>query len=202
MNADDKQDGNGLLIILSGPSGVGKGTICNELMKRDNNIAFSVSATTRKQGPGEISGKDYFFYSEQEFQETLDNDGFLEWAEVHGRRYGTLKSQISEILGADKDCILDIDVQGGIQINQKMPKSCVMIFVKAPSEEELIRRITARKREDPDEIKRRMMTTRWEMTQEANYQYSVVNDQLDEVVGQVLDIIREERIARASAIDR
>lgn len=205
MDAEEKKLNRiaekGLLIVISGPSGAGKGTICGELLKRDENLALSVSATTRDQGPGEIFGREYYFYREEEFQKILDQDGFLEWAEVHSRRYGTLKSQVQEIMGAGKDCILEIDVQGGLQVYQKMANSCVMIFVKAPSEEELIRRITARNREKPDDIRRRMLTARWEMTQEEKYQYSVVNDHLEEVVDQVLEIIREERVIHASAIN-
>ncbi|MDR0468455.1 MAG: guanylate kinase [Peptococcaceae bacterium] len=191
---------SGLLIVISGPSGVGKGTICSELLKRDENLALSVSATTRTPGPNEVFGRNYFFYSDKEFQDIVDRDGFLEWAEVHGKRYGTLKSQMEEVMNAGKDCILEIDVQGGIQVDQKMPGSCITIFVKAPSEEELIRRITSRNREKPEEIKRRMLTARWEMTQEEKYQYTVVNDRLEEAVSQILVIIREERSLHAAAV--
>jgi len=200
MSADGKSKRNGLLIILSGPSGAGKGTICRELLKRDGDLALSVSATTRQQGAEEVFGKEYYFYTEEEFQQIADDDGFLEWAEVHGRRYGTLKREVQAITDAGKDCILEIDVQGGIQVCQRLTESCVMIFVKAPSEEELIRRITARNREKPEEIRRRMLTARWEMSQEDKYQFSVVNEHLDEVVEQILDIVREERITRASAV--
>ena len=190
------------MIVMSGPSGAGKGTICRELLKRDENLALSVSATTRKQSPDEIYGREYFFYSDEEFQKILDGDGFLEWAEVHGRRYGTLKKQVRDIMSEGKDCILEIDVQGGIQVYQRMGESCVMIFVKAPSEEELIRRITARNREEPKEISRRMLTARWEMTQEEKYHYSVINEHLEDAVSNILNIIREERRAHASTIDR
>ena len=192
----------GLLIIISGPSGAGKGTLCKELLKRDGALRYSVSATTRRQSPEEVFGKEYYFYSEEEFQKIVDLDGFLEWAEVHGRRYGTLKSKVQEIVDEGKDCILEIDVKGGLQVEQKMGHACVMIFIKAPSEEELVRRITQRRRETPEEIKRRMMTARWEMTQEEQYQYTVINDRLEEAIEKVLEIIREERIAHASAIHR
>jgi guanylate kinase len=199
---EEKTLEDGLLIVISGPSGAGKGTICRELLKRDDNLALSVSATTRAKGANEIFGKDYFFYSDEKFQDLVDHDGFLEWAEVHGKRYGTLKNQVEEIMNAGKDCILEIDVQGGLQVYEKMPESCITIFVKAPSEEELIRRITARNREKPEEIKRRMLTARWEMTREEKYQYTVVNDQLEEVVDRVLEIIREERSSHATTVHR
>ena len=190
----------GLLIILSGPSGAGKGTICKELLKRDTQLALSVSATTRAKGPGEVHGKDYYFCTDQEFQEIVDQDGFLEWAEVHGKRYGTLKTDVVGILDSGRDCILEIDVQGGIRIKEDVDHSCVLLFVKAPSEEELENRITNRNREKPEEIKRRMLTAQWEMTQEDKYQYSVVNAHVEVVVEEVLNIIREERKAHASTI--
>ena len=114
---------HGHLIILSGPSGVGKGTICKELLKRDPRLALSISATTRPQGPGEIHGKDYYFCTPEEFQALEDQDGFLEWAEVHGNRYGTLKLKVKEILDSGKDCILEIDVQGGPRFLARCPSA-------------------------------------------------------------------------------
>ncbi|MCL1849579.1 MAG: guanylate kinase [Clostridiales bacterium] len=192
--------GGGLMIILSGPSGVGKGTICKSLLRRDENLALSISATTRTRGANEVDGRDYFFHSEEEFQKLVDEDGFLEWAEVHGRRYGTMKTQVQGIMDKGKDCILEIDVQGGLQIAQKMGGKCLMIFIKAPSEDELVHRIAKRRRESEEDIKRRMITAQWEMTQEEKYQHSVVNDELEKAVIEVLEIIREERKAHASAI--
>jgi len=196
----NKRDPEGLIIVISGPSGVGKGTICKRLLEADQNLALAVSATTREQSHTEVDGKDYHFLSEETFQAMIDKDGFLEWAEVHGHRYGTMRDKVLEVVRSGKDCLLEIDVQGGHQIAQSMKESCATIFIKPPSEEELIKRITNRKR-DNDDIKRRMMTARWEMTQEENYQYSVVNDILDEAVDEVLRIIKEVRESHASAID-
>ncbi len=188
----------GLVIVISGPSGVGKGTICQSLLRKDANLSLSISATTREPGPSEVNGESYFFLSEDEFQRMIDEDGFFEWAQVHGRRYGTLKSAVREILESGRDCLLEIDVKGGMQALSKLPKACVMIFIKPPSEEELIRRITNRRRDTPESIKRRMLTARWELTQEEHYQYTVVNDELDKAVEEVLEIIRDERRSHAS----
>ncbi|MCL2166530.1 MAG: guanylate kinase [Clostridiales bacterium] len=198
----DTTDTKGLLIVISGPSGAGKGTICQELLKLDPGLALSISATTRKQSPQEVYGREYYFYTEYAFQKTIEEDGFLEWAEVHGRRYGTLKDKVREIWESGKDCLLEIDVQGGLQIAQKMDANCILLFVKAPSEEELLKRITGRRREDREEIKRRMMTAQWEMTQEEKYHYTIVNDHLADAVEHILEIIREERKANASTIHR
>ena len=204
MSADEKKtvlsESTGLLIVLSGPSGVGKGTICKAILARDSALALSVSATTRERSPSEVHGKDYYFCSEEEFQELLDQDDFLEWADVHGHRYGTIKSKVEEILSEGKDCLLEIDVQGGIQVIKIMGQSCLTIFIKPPSEEELLRRITGRNRDKPEDIKRRMTTAQWEMTQEDKYRYTVVNDVLEDAVEKVLDIIRKERRAHAAAI--
>jgi len=183
----------GHLIILSGPSGVGKGTICKELLKRDPRLALSISATTRPQGPGEIHGKDYYFCTPEEFQALEDQDGFLEWAEVHGNRYGTLKLKVKEILDSGKDCILEIDVQGGLQVLSKMPQCCITIFVAPPSEEELLRRIRNRDRDKPESIALRMKTAQWEMAQEAQYQYTVINDDLETAICRILQILEEAR---------
>jgi guanylate kinase len=190
-----------LLIVISGPSGAGKGTICRELLRLDQSLALSVSATTRKQRPGEVYGREYFFCDDAEFQRVVAREGFLEWAEVHGRRYGTLKEKVDEIIKSGKDCILEIDVQGGLQVYREMKSKCLTIFINAPSEEELIRRISNRNPEKLEEIKRRMLTAQWEITQQDKYQYTVINNDLNMAVKEILDIIKEERKERASAIN-
>ena len=183
----------GRLIILSGPSGVGKGTICKELLKKDPKLALSVSATTRQPGPGEVHGKDYFFCTPEAFQAIQDQDGFLESAVVHGNRYGTLKAYVQEILNSGKDCILEIDVQGGLQVLHQLPDRCITIFVAPPSEEELLRRIRSRDRDKPESIAVRMKTAQWEMAQEDKYQHTVINDDLDIAVNKILQILQDAR---------
>jgi guanylate kinase len=186
------KQGKGRLIIISGPSGVGKGTICKRLLDKMDGLALSVSATTRMPGPNEVNGKDYYFCTTEEFEAIKEQDGFLEWAEVHGQQYGTIKEKVKEILDSGKDCILEIDVQGGQQVLRKLPGQCVTIFVAPPSEAELLRRIQSRNRDKPEDIERRMLTAQWEMAQEEKYQYTVINDDLDEAVDKVIDILINE----------
>lgn len=192
----------GRLIIISGPSGVGKGTICNRMLEKDRSLALSVSATTRKMGPGEEEGREYYFYSKEKFQSVIDAGGFLEWAEIHGNFYGTPRQKVEEYLDQGRDVILEIDVQGGLQVQKKMGDRCVMIFVVPPSEEELLRRIYGRNREKPEEIAVRMKTAQWEMAQEEKYQYTVINDDLEVVVDKIFAIIKEAKEEHVSTFNR
>ena len=192
----------GRLIIISGPSGVGKGTICNRMLEKDRSLALSVSATTRKMGPGEEEGREYYFYSKEKFQSVIDAGGFLEWAELHGNFYGTPRQKVEEYLDQGRDVILEIDVQGGLQVQKKMGDRCVMIFVVPPSEEELLRRIYGRNREKPEEIAVRMKTAQWEMAQEEKYQYTVINDDLEVVVDKIFAIIKEAKEEHVSTFNR
>ncbi|MFZ5755080.1 MAG: guanylate kinase [Bacillota bacterium] len=182
----------GLLIVISGPSGVGKGTICRELFNKYDDIIYSVSTTTRKPRPGEVEGKHYFFTTEEEFQKLIAQDAFLEWAQVYGNYYGTPRQYVEEILQAGKDCILEIDIQGALQVKQKMPEG-IFIFVVPPSLQELIRRITCRGTEDPSEIEKRMSQVSEEMSHLQDYDYIVVNDEVPSAVEQVRAIIVAER---------
>ena len=143
----------GLLIVISGPSGVGKGTICSELLKRHDHIRYSVSATTRKPRPGEIHGRDYYFCSVQEFMEMVEADAFLEWAKVFDNYYGTPVNVVEDTLAQGKDCILEIDVQGALQVKRKKPEG-IFIFIVPPSKEELAKRITGRGRKTGPKLKR------------------------------------------------
>lgn len=182
----------GILLVLSGPSGVGKGTICKALLKNKKDLVYSVSATTRKPRPGEINGKDYFFFSQEEFKRAIKNDDFLEWAKVYDNYYGTPKEYVDDIVNQGKDCILEIDVQGAMQVKEKKPDA-VFIFVVPPSGEELLRRINCRGTENEKEIHKRMSQVKEEMALISNYNYMVVNDDVILAMEKVKAILIAEK---------
>lgn len=168
----------GNLFVISGPSGAGKGTLVNRLVERIPDAWVSVSATTRQPRPGEIDGVHYFFLSDTRFDELIAGNGFLEWADVHGKRYGTLKRTVREQMRLGKQVILEIDVQGALQVRKKIPEA-VLIFVEPPSLEELRRRLEGRGTESPEAIERRMATAEVELTYKMEYDKQLVNDDLD-----------------------
>ena len=185
----------GLLVVISGPSGVGKTTIVHRVQEEFDAV-FSVSATTRPKSQKEMDGEDYFFVTPEKFEEQVSHNEFLEHAEVFGcHRYGTLRKPVREVLGAGKIMLLDIDVQGGMQIRANMPDS-VRIFILPPNEDELLRRLEARGREDSDSIQRRYREAKQEikLSQETGaYQYFVTNDNLELAVAETIAIIRQSR---------
>jgi guanylate kinase len=185
----------GLLVVISGPSGVGKTTIVHRVRDYFNAI-FSVSATTRPKSSREIDGVDYFFITPSAFEQKVNDNYFLEHAEVFGcHRYGTLRAPVKETLAIGKIMLLDIDVQGGMQIRDNMPQS-VRIFILPPSEEELLRRLEARGREDEDSIQRRFQEAKQEikLSQESGaYQYFITNDELELAVAETIAIIQKTR---------
>lgn len=189
---DDNTYKKGNLLVLSGPSGVGKGTICRKLLEEYPHIVYSVSATTRKARPGEVHGRDYFFLSDAEFMRLVEEDAFLEWAQVFEHYYGTPVSFVQNVINQGKDCILEIDVQGALQVKEKYPKG-VFIFIVPPSMEELVRRITCRGTEDNREIDRRMEQAERELQHVTHYDYLVINDDLKKAVKQVYCIITAEK---------
>lgn len=180
----------GLLFVVSGPSGAGKGTICKKLLEKID-IELSVSMTTRKPRPGEIEGKNYFFVSEEEFQRVLAEDGFLEYAQVYGNCYGTPKSIVMEKLEQGKDVVLEIDIQGALKIRNSYPKG-VFIFILPPSMAELRKRITGRGSETEDDINLRLGETLREVSYIDKYNYCVVNGELNEAVSRVAAIVKAE----------
>lgn len=190
----------GLLIVVSGPSGCGKGTICNELLKRNNNVNISISATTRKPRVGEIDGQSYFFVSEEKFKEMIENNEFIEYAHVHSNFYGTPKKFVLDKLGKGEDVLLEIDVQGALQIKKIYPKG-VYIFILPPSMDELKDRIIKRGTETESDILKRLKTAYEELNYAKEYDYLVVNDELLDAVGKVESIITAEKCKTERKID-
>ncbi len=183
----------GLLIILSGPSGVGKGTIRKRIMLDPSlNLIYSVSMTTRKIRPGEEDGKDYFFVSQETFQKNINDNQFLEWAEFVGNRYGTPKAEIQKLRQAGKNVLLEIEINGAKQVISKATgPGLVTIFLMPPSFEALETRIRKRKTESEAIIQERLAKARREMNLHHDYQYLVVNDDVEKTSQQIIDIIKE-----------
>ncbi|HLR33858.1 MAG TPA: guanylate kinase [Tissierellales bacterium] len=183
----------GLLLVISGPSGSGKGTICRELLKRHQNINFSISATTRKPRKGEDHGISYFFIGEEKFKDMIRKEEFLEYANVHDNYYGTPKKYVFEKMEQGENIILEIDVQGALQVRKVYPEA-VLIFILPPSMEELKNRIVKRGTESEKDISRRLENAYKEMEFGKNYDYVVMNDQVITAVEKIESIITAEKI--------
>ncbi|MBR6185175.1 MAG: guanylate kinase [Clostridia bacterium] len=181
-----------MLIVISGPSGVGKGTIYRRLLDNDPSLTFSVSVTTRTPRPDEIDGVHYYFISCEAYDELLNQDAFLEHADVHGNRYGTLKSQVDEKMAQGLSVVLDIDPQGARQV-MSLRSDCVSIFLLPKSISQLRDRLYNRNTETPEVIERRVKNAKDEIAQRSMYQYAVVNDNLELAYDQVAAIITAEK---------
>lgn len=189
----------GKLVIVSGPSGVGKSTICREAIKQLKNVYLSVSITTRPRSQGETHGKDYWFVSEQEFQERINKGLLLEYATVFGHLYGTPKDKIDEELKAGKTIILEIDVQGAKQAKIVYPDA-IMIFILPPSEKALAERMNRRDREDTEETEERLGEASSEIAAAWQYyEHMVINEDLQQAVKEVVQIIQETSLSKRSA---
>ena len=185
-----KQTGN--LIVVSGPSGTGKGTICSALMEQCATLAYSVSATTRAPRAGEVHGVNYWFTSKEEFQAMIEGGKLLEWAEVYGNYYGTPLERVQEMLRAGKDVLLEIDTQGAMLVKKKMPEG-VFIFIMPPSMAELEARIHKRGTDSAESIARRLGAAAEEIRRAKEYDYIVVNEIVGDAVADVVAIVRAER---------
>ncbi len=181
----------GKLIVISGPSGVGKGTVIKELMKKHPRIKYSISATTRQIRPDEIDGVNYYFKTRDEFEAMLANDEFLEHASYATNYYGTPEAPVNEWMEDGYDVIVEVEVQGAFQIKHRRPDA-ILIFIAAPSFAELERRLTGRGDTPEDMVAIRMETARWEYTQAVNYDYLVVNDRVDRVCDELMTILAAE----------
>ncbi len=183
----------GLLIVLSGPSGSGKGTVLRELLKEEENIFLSVSATTRSPRPGEENGVHYFFLSREEFEAEIANDGMLEHACYCENYYGTPKKPVFDRCDNGQDVILEIEVQGAMQVLEKQ-KEAVSIFIMPPSLTELRERLIGRQTEDMETVERRLATALEEMKYAKQYDYIVVNDSIQEAVKDIKAILQAEKL--------
>lgn len=191
----------GFLLIISGPAGTGKGTVCKELLRRNTNIVFSVSATTRSPRVGEIDGENYFFIDKEKFETMIDNDEFLEYAYVHTNYYGTPKKFVIDEIEKGEIVLLEIDVQGAMQIKKNYSEA-VFIFLLPPTMEELKNRIIKRGTESEEDINRRFENAFKELDFVGNYDYFVVNDIVEDAVSDIESIIKAEklRVKRQSRI--
>lgn len=187
-----KETRKGMLLVISGPSGTGKGTLAARLLREDPSFAFSVSVTTRGIRSNEIADVHYHFISDEEYDRLLAEDAFLEHATVHDHRYGTLKSEVYERIERGQNVLLDIDPQGARSVMTQEP-SCVSVFILPPSYEALRVRLHTRNTDDPEEIERRLRNARGELAQVERYQYAIVNDDLDLAYAQLAAIARAEK---------
>ncbi|WP_375203876.1 guanylate kinase [Hyphococcus sp.] len=196
IGGDLKVARRGLMFILSSPSGAGKTTLAERLLTKDGEMVLSISATTRPRRPGEAHGKDYFFVSEDEFKRMRDNGEFMEWANVFGHYYGTPRSLVEDTLRQGKDVLFDIDWQGAQQLDEVAGEDVVKVFILPPSREELERRLRQRAQDPEEVVQKRMAKADAEMSHWAEYDYVIVNYDLNESEELLRSILFAERLKR------
>ena len=178
------------LLVISGSSGVGKGTVIKSLLEKCPDLNLSISCTTRNKREGEVHGVNYFYLTQEEFDNAVAQDEFLEWAKFSGKCYGTKKSYIEECLANQKNVLLEIDTQGALQIKEKMPEA-LLIFIAPPSFEELEARLRGRHTETEEAIQKRLTCVKSELENSKQYDYVIVNDKVENAVEKILKIIGE-----------
>ena len=184
-------DTEGKLLVFSAPSGSGKTTIVRTILSKYKELDFSVSATTRKRRENETDGKDYFFISEEEFKKKIDAQEFIEWERFYDYYYGTLKSFVDDEIDSGKSVVLEVDVNGAVNIKKNYP-SAVLIFIMPPSFEELKNRLINRSTETESDLKKRIERAEYEFTYKDKFDYVVINDKLEDAVNKVYEIIEKE----------
>lgn len=183
----------GVLMVVSGPAGVGKGTVCKQFLKDNPDVKLSVSATTRKPRPGEEHGREYFFMTKEEFEEKIKTDNLLEYVCFVGNYYGTLKSAVEEKLSAGVDVLLEIEVEGAMNVKKKFPDS-VLVFVLPPSFTELAERLKGRGTETPEVIEKRLSRAREEFECVKHYDYVLLNDTVENAADNLKSILTAEKM--------
>ena len=178
------------VFVITGPSGVGKGTLIRTLLERVPELELSTSATTRRPRPGETQGVDYHFLSDEEFAERVDAGAFVEWAEYSGRRYGTLRSELEDRVRAGVPVVLEIEVQGARQVRETVPDA-VQVFIAPPSIDALKLRLVGRGTDAPEQVQARLRTAEAELAAKDEFAHVVVNDRLEDAVEELVGIVRE-----------
>jgi guanylate kinase len=178
-----------MLFVLSAPSGAGKTTIARSMLRQFPSLRFSVSATTRKKRPGEEEGKDYYFLSREEFERRIADDGLVEWEEIYGNLYGTLRAEVEHAMSSGADMLLDIDVNGALSVKERYGEAAKLIFIRPPSLDILRRRLEARGTDTAEVIDRRIERAAWELDQAPSFDHVVTNDDLDRAVQDVAALV-------------
>ena len=191
-----KNNRRGLVLVISSPSGAGKTTICKNIIEKVDNVSLSVSVTTRKKRKGEIEGKDYFFKTNEEFTLMMSNNEFIESAKVFGNFYGTLKAEVLQKIEDGIDVLVDIDWQGTRQIEKHMPEDIVKIFILPPSIKELEYRLGNRASENKEDFEKRMSEARKEISHYNEYDFVIINEEIDIAVNLVKSILYSERLRK------